>query len=455
MTEKSIILSSSGLKNLNPKINPENNFNFIFGDHQITINNISAEFISPAVSRLHYADPTIDTIYFENKLNGITFTEDVLSLIKLISNGYSISINEEQSIQLKIISIFLENEELLSALNKLFADDINETNIDHYLTNINLLYQTSYSQSIFNYTNIINFISSHFYLIDETKLIQLPISILYSIISNENLTIKSEDSLFDFIEKYFNQNGEEKESDLNIFSFYEEIEFTELSENKLNKFIQFISPSEISNKLWQKLNKFFFIKRTDDHLNKNRYLYQGRQLEFDVNNRKKFEGIIDHLTKDCGGNVSDKGVVKVTSSSSCGASYGPKNIVDIHDKNHYFESANFANSWLKYDFVDRKVHPTHYSLRSRHEGGRGCNHLMSWVIEGSNSDNDSDWKILDTRQNVTCLDDKNASHTFDIQENLSPDESYRFLRIRQTGRDSRGYYHLILSALEFFGTLIE
>lgn len=112
------------------------------------------------------------------------------------------------------------------------------------------------------------------------------------------------------------------------------------------------------------------------------------------------------------------------------------------------------NAWLQIDFKNKKVHPTHYSIRSRHEGKpKGDNNLVNWNIEGSNSGNESDWKVLDQRLNVTCLDELCAQNTFDISVHLDPNESFRFLRIRQTGMDSEGLYWMTFSAIEYFGFL--
>lgn len=72
------------------------------------------------------------------------------------------------------------------------------------------------------------------------------------------------------------------------------------------------------------------------------------------------------------------------------------------------------------------------------------------MIEGSN--NDSDWTILDTRQNETCLTGLGVTCYFEIR-NIKG--SYRFLRIRQTGVNSRCDHGFVLSALEFFGKLFQ
>ena len=71
-------------------------------------------------------------------------------------------------------------------------------------------------------------------------------------------------------------------------------------------------------------------------------------LEFVYNPAEPLDGIIAHLTRECGGNVHAKGVVKVTASGFLG-DHEPENTVDL--KSHsYFRSADSPNSWICYDF---------------------------------------------------------------------------------------------------------
>ena len=100
----------------------------------------------------------------------------------------------------------------------------------------------------FDYMRYINFISSHFYSIDHNKLVKLPKSLLYSIISNKKLRITSEDSLLDFVTEIF--KNDENDEQFNINQFYEAIEINGLSENKL---FQFLNEIELSEKATIKL----------------------------------------------------------------------------------------------------------------------------------------------------------------------------------------------------------
>ena len=79
---------------------------------------------------------------------------------------------------------------------------------------------------------------------------------------------------------------------------------------------------------------------------------------------------------------------------------------------------------------------------------------MNWVLEGSNSDDENDWKILDSRNNDTSLDSSSAENTFKIKENIGASEYFRYIRIRQTGLNSRRSNKLVVNAIEFFGEVI-
>lgn len=487
MSIKSIKLSSEGLKNIVPNACQEDShFSFVFGEKEIKMNTIFAQFISPAASRILRSDPTINYIRYD--ADGETFsnihfkenlTQDVISLLMQISSGYSIDVDVEQSIKLRMIAILLDNEELFKKLNELFPNDLNEDSIDLYLQDLqfcNSQYKHQFqscSFNCFNDTHIIEYIASHFYSIDENKLLQLPRSILYSIITNKHLKLRNEDSLFNFIQKIFAKDNfeydydyDEEEDDrfddsddtdkINILSFYETIDFSSLSEKVFQEFVENFKSSKMTKTLWRKLYPCFYTNYSKINKKKysDRYLSEDRLFEYDGDINHRFDGIISHLSEEAGGNVNDKGKVKVTSSPINGEDFLAKYAVDFDDE-HYFQTKNEPNSWLKYDFNDSQVRPTHYSIKTRPDGGKGDNHPKNWVIEGSNTDNGQDWKILDSRNDVTLLDDGNKSYTFEIQNPLKKNESYRYLRLRQTGPNTQSgnYYYLTISALEYFGVL--
>ena len=161
------------------------------------------------------------------------------------------------------------------------------------------------------------------------------------------------------------------------------------------------------------------------------------------------DGIIARLTRECGGNVHTKGIVNVTASGCLRDSWKPENAVDL-GSNSFFASKDSPNSWICYDFKERRVTPTSYSIMS-YGCGPGNNQPKSWVLEVSNDGSEDSWVVVDSRENNNDLNGKLLTHNFAISTRLSG--AFRFVRLRQTGKTHYGRDHLCLSALELFGTL--
>ena len=188
---------------------------------------------------------------FLDKYNDIYITEKTISNINLLLSG--------ESIEIKVISILLDNEELFCKLNEIFMNEVNKSNIEQYLNNLTILSQISPSFDCFNYDSIIELISSYFYLIDKNQLKKLAKPILLSIISNQNLIIESEDSLLNFNNKKddaFEKNYSE------MIYFYEKVEFSMLSETKFEKFVNDFRPLKMTCELWSKLRVCFYMNKT-------------------------------------------------------------------------------------------------------------------------------------------------------------------------------------------------
>ena len=107
---------------------------------------------------------------------------------------------------------------------------------------------------------------------------------------------------------------------------------------------------------------------------------------------------------------------------------------------------NDKDSWIKYDFKNKKVSPVCYSIRSVN-CSKDWHHPKSWVVEGSNTDSD-DWKILDSRKDCMSLKNRSTVQCFAIQQSS---DFYRFLRIRQTDENWNDNNIFAMSALEYFG----
>lgn len=238
MATKSLILSSSGLKNViftkTKNLNDSEEFRFIFENAELKLNYLFAEFISPIVSKIHQTDPTVSYLHIKSQIpNSAPINKSLLEKVDDLSRGNSIEVAKEMINDIQQIAILLGNFELFSTINELFQEEENENEtIERSL----LLLQ--FFENEMNLPNnqpetIIGFIASHFYLIDEEKLLTIPKHFLYSILSNQNLKLKNEDSLLDFINKLFEQQDDDESLKI---EFYEIIEFTSLSENKMRVF---------------------------------------------------------------------------------------------------------------------------------------------------------------------------------------------------------------------------
>ena len=150
-----------------------------------------------------------------------------------------------------------------------------------------------------------------------------------------------------------------------IFYFFEQIEFTELTEEKLREFLSSFDFNQTTNSLWEKFYQCFFIhfnKRPERNTN-HQHSIKKETYDYDENTTNRFNGIIDHLITQFGCNVVDQGICKATASSIF-EEIEPSSIIDYSNDDISFSTKIQRNSWIKFDFIDRKVHPTYYSIRT-------------------------------------------------------------------------------------------
>jgi hypothetical protein len=156
------------------------------------------------------------------------------------------------------------------------------------------------------------------------------------------------------------------------------------------------------------------------------------------------DGIIRYLAKQCGGNVSDKGIVKVGASAYQG-SYPPKNATDT-DPGTCFYSPHLADQWLAYDFQSSRVVVKCYAIRSWSDsvGGR---HPKSWVVEGWNEG--CGWIEVDRCEDEGRLNGPDAIVMFEVKKVVES----RIVRIRQIGPNWQGNDGFLFKQFEIYGAL--
>jgi hypothetical protein len=194
--------------------------------------------------------------------------------------------------------------------------------------------------------------------------------------------------------------------------------------------------------------------------------WRYNEVEIDVP-----DGIIAHLTRECGGNVHDCHVVDVTCGSfekeAKGANphsgaydndpnYAAKNAADLETDSIFFSAFRWRyrtrdiphtpNNWICYDFNERRIVPTHYTIRTY---SLGIAHLKSWLVETS-ADGKS-WREVAREEDNEQLNGPLLAGTFAVADS----GKCRFIRLGQIGRNHHGDDQLLISAWEIFGSLID
>jgi hypothetical protein len=314
----------------------------------------------------------------------------------------------------------------------------------------------------------LEFVASHFsdFMRLPQTLTTLPFSFLYEIIGHGSLRIESEDSLYDFIRRGTKINPE-------MFCLLEFVRFEYCSTHVMDDFFDLLweNSYEVNASMWATHRVRLVVpninidkgqvKQFPPLVKKGKVKdIFGREVEIDVP-----DGIIAHLTRECGGNVHDHLVVEVTSGSFEKEALGAnphsrayankldgaaKNAADLETISCFLspyrkseeDIRHTGNNWICYDFNERRIVPTHLTIRTHGPGGA---HPKSWLVETS-VDGES-WREVareeDNRDRFTG--------TFAV----AGSGECRFIRLANIGRNHLGVDCLYISAWEIFGSVVE
>lgn len=165
-----------------------------------------------------------------------------------------------------------------------------------------------------------------------------------------------------------------------------------------------------------------------------------------------YGGIFQHLHNNSQTHVYDE--VDITSSD--GENTTLTNILLIDDNNSSYclilhKDENKLYPWICFDFKDRQIHLTNYTIRSNFSEANHGAHPKSWVFEGSHDK--KEWSVLDERKDCPNLNGKSAIHTFTLAKHTRQD--YRYVRMRITDKNWFGNYTLSFAYIELYGALIN
>lgn len=169
-------------------------------------------------------------------------------------------------------------------------------------------------------------------------------------------------------------------------------------------------------------------------------------ITFPVNESSPFAGIFNFLTKQSNNQITTE--IIITASSTSTVSGAPHDVLNFAERKD-FSSQNRKNSWICFEFLNRYLVLSGYSIRTATRVVSA--HPKSWVIEVSNDG--QNWETIDEEKNCQHLRGSQKTHTFTVK---SPkEEEVRFVRMRLTDQNWQGDGNncLVIDSFELFGSL--
>lgn len=427
--------TTSGLKHIDFD-KYEKDFTFYVGNQMFKCNKFMADFISPKISEMRNCDTTINSFYIPSSK---CKNPELFKLILSLSKGYSILISQKDLKPLSLLFKELGNNEFLN----FYLATIGAVDNKNVVTTV--LLKSEYNLPI---ETEFAYLASHFYKIDKSQLDLLTSDQLYQVFSKKSLCVESEDHLFDFI-------FEKARNDQSFCQLFEFIEFANLSCDRIMKFTSEISLENINYGIWKSL-----CRKLQNETSGKKRKYKGEGYESLINlpysSSNEMKGIISHLSSKFHCNVGQINIVKVTASSVYQPLkvFSPYNAVELLTTSS-FKSKNEENQWICFDFKDRRIIPSYYSIKSSNNVTNSCS-PKSWVVESS--EDGYNWKEIDRQINCNIFDTyyefANNVASFPIKS-ASYHEKVRFLRIRQIEKNTANNNYLCIQGVEFYGKLID
>jgi hypothetical protein len=195
----------------------QEDFVFVVGARHYSVPWMMSHFLFPRVGILRSADPSVTEYVFE--------TEDLANQFDLfLSLVHGSTVRLDQT-----------NSQFLLALSR----ELVNPNLYLFLT-ISTILPQSLDSDFFDFSpeRAIAAISSHFSELDRSTIDQIPLSVLYPILSHDSLQISSEDSLYSYICSRLSVNSDYSE-------FFALVKFDHLTIDCISSF-----ESLLSNHSW-------------------------------------------------------------------------------------------------------------------------------------------------------------------------------------------------------------
>jgi hypothetical protein len=382
------------------------------------IDRFQAAFVSPTVAQALASDTTTE----EFRLNHAT-SQSFEILRKLIIGDGAYPNKENRMIFADLIED-LGNIEL-SGLVIEFFETSEELSVSNCVDRVNTRVKFG-----LRWNRETEFIASHISQLTIAAIREIDLGIASAILELESLRVPSEDWLLEAI--------------LELGPLYSglfgAVRFEYLSPRGIALFFEKISFAELDNCLWCQIQRRLHHPIVYDG---NAILWNRFTELIIPSPTSPWSGFISHLMDLCCGNVHREGGVEITCSST--ESGNCKSVVDYTRENYWY-TRNGSNGWIQLYFKDRAVSVTHYALKSDAMGY----HLLQWTLSGS-MDGER-WTVLG-QKNTRDLDGNYQTKVFECDKSSSQRRFYRYIRLTQTGKDSRGSCYQMLAKIELFGSM--
>ena len=447
--ENSISLSLESIKSI-PLEKFDKDFKFYVNGKCYETTRIIADILSPIINKYHYEDESINefTITFDDQDIEPTKQKDKDYFIDFL-NLSNFEPREVDSISQKYYSQYFLQLGNIKEYFKLHQEYFENLTSENVIDRLNFMTEKSSNFHTNDYLDLdkfISYIATHFNEISKEKMKSIDIYFIEKVLESESLKIEDEDSLLSFILDLYNFD--------NKYSvLFQYVVFQNVTEETLEKFINQFNIEYINKSIWasicQRLLPSKEVQVSDSRYSTNKSMKSI--IEFKIKKGSEMKGIINFLTEKTGGNIHNNKTIEITASST--TSNSPENTVDFQNSNCFYSKSE-PNSFICYDFKERQIQLTNYSIRRHHYFQNGCN-LKSWIIEGSNDG--SKWTKIDEHSNDSSLNgsqnspDQNIA-TFSV---LQSNSFYRFIRLRQTGQSWRNDNNICIEAVEMYGKLYQ
>lgn len=168
---------------------------------------------------------------------------------------------------------------------------------------------------------------------------------------------------------------------------------------------------------------------------------------------KEIETLKNPFAQACLTNISEQnGIISslklidqtpVIVSSSSNHTGIPGNVLTLNDS--YWISKNQKNSWILFNFNNKRVSPSGYTIRNLNKGGWFSHSPQGWRLEGSNDQ--KNWVVIHEVKNNTTFQKSNEVGIFACQTS----QYFSFLKLTQIQENLNKSDYFVLNFIDFFG----